>query len=171
MTNKSVCLMGMPGSGKSTVGKLLADNLSLPFRDLDLEIEKSAKKSISQIFRDQGEAAFRKMESIALSKVLKENKAVIALGGGAVCSSENLLLIKEKTHSVYLNVNQSTLQKRLLINQNARPLLVGKSPEALLEYLHQLLNQRELFYQQADLTIDCGDFDAQEIADKIEQLI
>ena len=86
---KHIFIYGPPGSGKTTVGKVLAANLELPFLDLDAEIEMNAGKSIPEIMTTQGEAAFRELESSALQQVITRGASVIALGGGALLRDTN----------------------------------------------------------------------------------
>jgi shikimate kinase len=97
-----IFLCGMPGAGKSTVGKLLAEMRGSPFLDLDLEIERFAGKSIPAIFQSEGEAHFRRLESLCLQDALSLSEGVIALGGGALESERNLELLKENGALVYL---------------------------------------------------------------------
>ncbi len=151
---KPVVLLGFMGSGKSTLGKQLAALLGWDFIDLDRFIETHENRSIPEIFNQDGEATFRKIESIALQKVLAYNCQVIALGGGAPCQPENLKLIKEKSLSVYLKISETQLFIRLAYSNTPRPLLNGKSESETQTFIADLLTAREPFYDQADIIIE-----------------
>lgn len=155
--------MGMPGCGKSTVGKLLAQKLGFDFLDLDTEIEKTAQKTIPQIFETEGETAFRQKEQAVLKKALQKENTVIALGGGTPCFFDNMEKINAVAFSVYLKTPVSILQHRLLKEQAQRPLLAGKTPDALLTYLKYKLEERSAFFESAELQIDCNIKDSSQI--------
>ena len=110
---KHIFLYGPPGAGKSSVGKALAERLRLPFVDLDLEIEKSAGKTIPQIMEEQGESAFRDLETEMLKQVVNESPRVIALGGGALLREENRRCAEECGQVVFLEAKIETLVERL----------------------------------------------------------
>ena len=139
---KHIFLYGPPGAGKSSVGKVLAERLRLPFVDLDLEIEKSAGKTIPQIMNEQGESAFRDLETETLKRVTKESPRVIALGGGALLREENRCYAEERGQVVFLETKTETLVERLRKEQDQRPLLSGN----LEEMLRTLLEQRKGHY-------------------------
>ncbi len=139
---KHIFLYGPPGAGKSSVGKALAERLRLPFVDLDFEIEKSAGKTIPQIMEEQGESAFRDLETETLKQVANESPRVIALGGGALLREENRRYTEECGQVVFLETKIETLVERLQKDQNQRPLLVGN----LDEKLKALLEQRKGHY-------------------------
>ncbi len=143
----TIYLIGMMGSGKSTIGALLSNKMDKPFVDLDLEIEKSAGKSISEIFEEDGKDYFRDLES----KQLKQfTNSVIACGGGIVLRKENRRHMIENGKSVLLTASISELANRLPVFVD-RPLLVG---ESLKERLTQIWLQRQTYYlSTADLTI------------------
>ncbi len=122
---KHVFLYGPPGSGKSTVGKVLAHNLALPFLDLDAEIEREAGRSIPQIMNEDGEPAFRDRESAALERVVGGPPAVIALGGGALLREQNRACAEANGDVVFLQADLETLLTRLRTDANQRPLLAG----------------------------------------------
>ncbi len=137
-----IFLYGPPGSGKSSVGKALAERLRLAFVDLDLEIEKSAGKTIPQILEEQGETVFRALETETLKRVANQSPSVIALGGGALLRTENRRCAQENGRVVFLDLNASTLIERLQNGQSQRPLLAGN----LEEKLAALLEQRQGHY-------------------------
>jgi shikimate kinase len=164
---KPVVLLGFMGSGKSTLGKQLAALLGWGFIDLDRFIETLENKTIPEIFSHDGEEAFRKIESMALQKVLNYNCQVIAIGGGAPCQPENLNLIKEKSQSVYLKISEAQLATRLAYSNTPRPLLNGKSESETQIFIRDLLAARELFYNQADIIIESDVITADMIASRL----
>ena len=121
-----ITLTGFMGSGKTTVGKVLADFLGCPFMDLDDLVVKKAGKSIPDIFAQDGEPAFRQLEAQALRKTVEkyaESTAVLALGGGAVLAPASAALLREKTVCIYLRATLDTLLQRLAGETAGRPLL------------------------------------------------
>ena len=128
---KYIFLYGPPGAGKSSVGKALAERLRWPFVDLDLEIEKSAGKTIPQIMGEQGESTFRDLETEMLKRAANESPRVIAVGGGALLREENRRYAEERGWIVFLETKIETLVERLQEDQNQRPLLAGNLNEKL----------------------------------------
>ncbi len=137
-----VFLIGMPGSGKSTLSKSVGQGLGLPSIDLDEEIEKESGKSISEIFTEDGEELFRKKEHEALLKVISHYQSfVLATGGGTPCFHENMSIMNETGTTVYLEVSLHTLKQRVS-NTTHRPLLKGNHESRM----EQLFNEREPLY-------------------------
>ncbi len=124
-----VSLIGMPGSGKTTIGKQLAEKLGFVFLDTDGIVESSSQMSIPDIFEKHGEPYFRKLERDAVKQALEKSKAVIATGGGAVMDAENAELLKAKSVVIYLN---RSCEKILESEINNRPLL-SENPEKIYE--------------------------------------
>jgi len=142
------------GSGKTTLGKQMAQVWKCQFIDLDLYITNFFEMSIPDLFDKYGEDGFRNRESQALKDVLTHNQTgIISLGGGTPCFNQNISLIKEKTFSIYLKLSPEELTRRLLHSTNPRPLVRNKSEDELLIYIKSELQNRDLFYSQADLTI------------------
>ncbi len=144
----NVYLIGMMGAGKTTVGRSLAQHLGYGFLDTDEVITKAAKLSINEIFAQEGEAAFRQLESDVLGQVCAYTKLCIATGGGIILKQENW----GKLHHgliVWLDVPIDLLYARLL-EDNTRPLLQSPNPK---EKLQSLLQQRQNLYAEADLHI------------------
>ena len=108
-----VYLVGMPGAGKSTVGRELAGRLGVPFLDLDAEIEREAGAAVADIFRDEGEASFRALEAAALVKASMQDPAVIACGGGVVLEPANRITLRNTGVAVYLDVPLDELRRRV----------------------------------------------------------
>ena len=118
-----VILVGPPGSGKSSVGRELADRLGVAFRDTDQDIETSTGRAVSDIFIESGEAAFRDLEQAAVKRAVTNHKGVLALGGGAVLSPHTRELLVGR-HVVFLDVGLAEAMRRLEMNRS-RPLLLG----------------------------------------------
>ncbi|MBC1242060.1 shikimate kinase [Nostoc sp. 2RC] len=141
-------LIGMMGVGKTTVGRLLAKQLAYGFVDTDDVIAQAAGKSINQIFDEEGEAAFRQLESDVLSQVCAFTKLTIATGGGIVLRRENWSYLHHGL-IVWLDAPVEVIYSRLA-DDTTRPLLQDSDPQ---EKLRSLLEQRQALYSQADLKI------------------
>lgn len=148
----NIYLIGFMGSGKSTVGRLLARVWEREFVDLDEQIVAHAGCPISKIFQTEGEAGFRERESAALRENAHRRHCVIALGGGAVLRHENWELIQQTGVSIYLQVRPEILTQRLE-SEPERPLLLGLTPQQRLRTIVELVERRKARYEQADLTI------------------
>ena len=133
-------LIGMMGSGKSSVGKLLANKLQFSNIDIDKEIEKDEKLSIKEIFEKKGENYFREIESKYLLR--KRKLAVVSCGGGIILNKKNREFLKTSGYTIYLKSSIPTLEKRLL-NENSRPLL---SNDNLKETLINIYSKRKTLY-------------------------
>ena len=161
---KRIVLMGPPGAGKSTVGKALADHLSLEFLDTDALIEQSTGKSITDIFVVDGEPIFRTIELEILASVLKSEGAVVSLGGGAPISDEAQALIsKSDSHVIFLDVSLSTAAPRVGFNRD-RPLLLG-NPRAQWQTLSD--QRRPIYELLADQVIKVDDMEISAIVSAI----
>jgi shikimate kinase len=158
----NIFLIGMPSSGKTTLGRHLAKNLKYEFIDLDARIETTESKKVSEIFALKGEGYFRKVESEHLKKIQKDNNAVIATGGGVPCFFDNMDFIKKNGISIFLDVSPEKIVERMLISsRNDRPLFDLKS-ETLLQQITEKYNSRISIYKQADIIVE-GDTDAETI--------
>ncbi len=147
-----IFIYGPPGAGKSTIGKVLARNLNLPFVDLDHVIETNAGMSISQMMNQQGERAARDMETTALKQIINAKDSMIALGGGALLREENRTLIENNGRVILLMAELNTLLGRLTSDSNQRPLLAGD----LHEKLTSLLATRKEHYNSFPLRFDAN---------------
>lgn len=151
------------GAGKSSVGRRLASQLNLPFRDADDEIEKAAGQSIPEIFADYGEAYFRDGERRVIARMLDEPPHVLATGGGAFMNDETRALIKAKSVSVWLKADIDVLARRVG-RKDTRPLLAGRDPKTVLTDLAAI---RYPIYAEADITVESGDTPHQATVDAI----
>lgn len=165
-----ISLVGYMGSGKSTVGKLLADALGYDFIDLDDEITRINGQSIEQIFKVKGEIKFRKIEHEVLKSVLNIDNLVLALGGGTPVYYNNMDLINENSVSFYLRMNPVELSERLIKEKEHRPLIKHLNDEDLIEFIAKHLFERNLFYDRAKYTLS-GAGEAVQVKDKIIGLL
>ncbi|NLG96870.1 MAG: 3-dehydroquinate synthase [Chloroflexi bacterium] len=146
-----IFLYGPPGSGKSTIGRLLAQALDLPFIDLDTEITRTTGRSIPRIFATEGEGRFRRIEAESLRKAVQNSPSAIALGGGALLNPEARALAEEHGRVVCLNVSFPELQARIQHGSSRRPLLEGSDP---VEQLRGLMAVRAAHYGSFPLRLD-----------------
>ncbi len=160
---KSLAIIGMPGAGKSSVGRKLAARLALPFCDADQEIEAAAGMTIGQIFERFGEAEFRKGERRVIARLLDQPAHVLATGGGAFMDAETRALIKNRAVSIWLRADMATLVERTG-RRGDRPLLMEGDRREVLE---KLLKEREPFFAEADVVIDSDNRPAEETAERI----
>lgn len=145
-------LIGLPGSGKSFLGKKLADEAKISFIDLDQVIEQETGTSISKIFSEKGEEYFRNLEAVALRNQSKASDFVMACGGGTPCFHDNMKFINESGKSIFLNVPVTEIVKRLnAMEKQVRPLLADA--ESLENKLKNLLEKRFSFYNQANIVL------------------
>ena len=167
LAGRSLYLVGMMGSGKTSTGRPLAERLGYGFVDADAVIEQAAGCSIPEIFDRDGEAGFRSLESQVLSAISQRHSLVVATGGGVVTQPENWGML----HSgivIWLDVVPDQLLQRLNADSTVRPLLQTADPEAA---LNALLNERRPLYAEADLTVVINDETPEAVADGILQLV
>jgi shikimate kinase len=152
---KKYFLIGLPGSGKSTLGKQLATHLKISFVDLDAEIEKSVGLSVREIFKKYGENFFRKEEAEVLNKwVESKEEFVMATGGGAPVFFDNMKAMNSYGHTIFLDVPTREITNRILSsNKEDRPLLASLAPDELKDKIEFLRSQRASFYMQAQTTL------------------
>ena len=160
-------LLGLSGSGKSTVGKILAQDLHLPWRDTDTEIIQEAGMNIPQIFQTEGEEGFRNRESRILQKISTGPAAVVSCGAGIVLREANRRLLASPGIRIYLQTDPATLALRLHAAQD-RPLLAGSSRE---NTLGLQLEQRAPFYKESEIQIDVSNRDLKKTAAAIRKLL
>ena len=164
---RSLYLVGMMGSGKTSTGRPLAERLSYGFVDADAVIEQAAGCTIPEIFEQNGEAGFRAIETQVLNAISQRHSLVVATGGGVVTQPENWGLL----HSgivIWLDVEREQLLKRLRADETQRPLLQRPDPEAAVD---ALMNERRPLYAEADLTVVIEQEPPDAVADGILQLL
>lgn len=163
-----IVLLGYMGSGKSTVGRLLAQKLATHFLDLDAYIEAQEQATIKEIFASKGELYFRKKEHEYLQEVLQQEHFVLALGGGTPCYSQNMEKVLEHTEEVfYLKLSIPALAERLQTEKANRPLIQHLSDEDLPEFIGKHLFERSPFYNLAPNIIKADNRDTASIVDEI----
>ena len=145
-----IYLIGYMGAGKTTITKLLANKLSLPFYDTDQEIEKNQKRSVSEIFKKDGELHFRMLETELLNNI--NQNSIIACGGGLPIHNNNMGLINSKGISIYLKASNNCLFNRLKNEKQSRPLIENKTDKKLDLYIKNELQIRSPFYNLANYT-------------------
>jgi shikimate kinase len=160
MTGKRlVYIIGFMGSGKSTAGKKLAALLGWAFIDLDRKIEEVAGKTIPQIFSEDGEETFRKLETEVLQNLISETNTVISTGGGTPCHGNNMDLMLDNGIIVYLKMTPEQLTSRLMESTGQRPLLKNIPDEKLNEFISKKLASREKWYKKANITLEGKNLD------------
>ncbi|WP_026450768.1 shikimate kinase [Aequorivita capsosiphonis] len=165
-----IVLIGYMGSGKSTVGKKLAEVLGIPFMDLDTEIEKQTNTSISEIFSKKGEIYFRRIESEVLKKLLSQSESyVLATGGGTPCYGDNMaFMTKADLMTIYLKTPLDVLTSRLFLEKESRPLLAHlKTRDDLNDFLRKHLFERVYYYNQSKYVVETIPENIEETVEKI----
>tara|TARA_Y100001933_G_scaffold24386_1_gene20552 strand:- start:1120 stop:1695 length:576 start_codon:yes stop_codon:yes gene_type:complete len=164
---RSLYLIGMMGSGKSSTGRPLAERLGYGFVDVDAVIEQVAGSSISEIFAREGEDSFRDLETQVLRSISERHSLVVATGGGIVTRSENWGMMHQGI-VIWLDVERDQLLLRLQRDSTRRPLLQVNDPG---EAVDAILGQRRPLYNEADLTVVIGTETADVVADGVLQLL
>jgi len=163
-TGRNLVLTGFMGTGKSTVGRLVAERLSLAFIDTDIEIQAQAGCSIADIFAQQGEAAFRRLEAEVCLRVVGNHNQVIATGGGALLNPEVYRVFAASSLIVCLTCDLNEIVRRIG-GDSARPLLSGNR-----EQLAQLLARRSDFYNNLPYQFDTTHRDPLQVAEEVSRL-
>ena len=145
-----IALVGYMGSGKSTVGRLLAEQMNLPFIDLDNRIESHEQMSIADVFRKKGEPYFRKLESELLKEILNlEDEFILATGGGTPCFFNHMDLLNERSTTVYLRCSSPVIEARLTDSHEDRPLF-STQPGSVERHMKERTNT----YDQARIIVN-----------------
>ena len=160
---KGVVLVGFMGAGKSSVGQALAERLGIPFVDTDARIERDAGRTVSQIFAEEGEAAFRKRESETMEWLAAQGACVVATGGGVVTRQDNWPRMRRLGPVVHLKGSAHILFNRVRSSEH-RPLLRTPDPRAAFD---ALFNAREPLYERADLAVSVENKNPADIAAEI----
>jgi shikimate kinase len=164
---RSVVMVGMPGCGKSALGKRLAPRLGLPFLDVDEEIERAAGKSIKEIFADHGEAYFRDGERKVIARLLATGPQVLATGGGALMNEETRGNIRRLGVSIWVKAEAALLVRRVS-KRSTRPLFEGRDPEAV---VRELMAARHPLYASADIVVESRDIPHEAMVEEIVQAL
>jgi shikimate kinase len=162
----NVALIGFMGTGKTTIGRALAKKLGKTLVELDVLIEQKAGKSIADIFKDEGEIAFRQFEIDVTREVADKNNQIIACGGGIVLNRINIDRLKKNAVVILLTVSFDVIQKRVSAGLGVRPLLSNKPDKA--QAIKELMEFRQPFYERAaDITVDSSNLGIEATADLI----
>ena len=164
---KTIALIGFMGSGKSAVARILAEKLKRKLFSTDELIEKKEKRTIADIFTQNGEASFRRIEKEILAEIVQEKGCVIDCGGGIILDDSNRRILKENCTLFYLKSTPDVIYKRIK-DQKKRPLLNVPDPKAKIE---ELLKVREPLYKEADVTINSDGRTPQDMAEEILKVI
>ena len=158
-----IFLIGFMGSGKTTIGKRLAQWMGYSFVDTDRFIEMWQDKTIAEIFAQHGESAFREMERNILLYLQNCDSMVISTGGGMPCHDDNMNLMLANAKVVYLKMSPQKLAQRLIDSHTERPLIMGKTEAKLHQYITEELAKREPFYNRANIVIQTEKYSTEEI--------
>ena len=161
-SKKNLVFLGMMGSGKTLIGKLISKQTKLKFIDIDNKIEEKEKMKIAEIFKKKGEKYFRECEEEITLSCLKGEKQILSLGGGAYININIRKECKKSSFSFWLNWKKDIIIKRIN-GSKKRPLAMTLSETDL----ERLINERAKIYSLADFTINCDQLNKKEIADKI----
>ena len=165
----SIALIGFMGTGKTVVGKLLAEKLGKEFIELDALIEKKAGKSIPEIFRQDGEIRFRELEIEVTREVADKENAVIACGGGIVLNKINIDRLKRTCAIVCLTASPAVILKRTSGDKDGRPLLAVTER---VQQIKELMKFRRPFYERsAEITVNTSRMNADSVAGKIIEIL
>ncbi|WP_440066757.1 shikimate kinase [Tenacibaculum discolor] len=169
-----IVLLGYMASGKSTIGRILAEKKQISFIDLDEYIEKKERKTVSEIFEQKGEIYFRKQEHIYLKELLEqEGNFILSLGGGTPCYAGNMdvLLSFNDVKSVYLKTSINTIVDRLINEKSKRPLVARLNKEELAEFVAKHLFERSYFYNQANYKVTVDNKTVDEAIEDLQSIL
>ncbi|MBP3253818.1 MAG: shikimate kinase [Bacteroidales bacterium] len=162
-----IVIVGYMFTGKTSIARRTAKKLGMRFFDVDTEVETKYHYSVYDIFKKFGENVFRKMERQMLEQLLQTDNAIIATGGGTPCFEDNMQLIKQKSFSIYIDMDPKQIISRQKTSKVKRPLLDGMTQEEKERFMLAQIEQRKPFYMQADAVLPHGD----DISERIVQLI
>ena len=163
-----IFIIGYMGAGKSTVGKRLANKLGINFIDLDDAFEAKYRYSIPRFFDHFGEEKFRDLEHECLKDIIRDNeRAVISTGGGTACYMDNMSLMQESGTTIYLKMHPKSLAHRLNRARRLRPVVRDVQNNDMQEFVEEQLDEREVYYNQADITIKGESLDIDELVSKL----
>jgi shikimate kinase len=159
-----IFLVGFMGSGKTTIGKKLANYLKYEFIDLDKLIESKVAMSIVEYFEIHGENAFRDLEREVLQSATFADNVIVATGGGAPCYGDNMAWMNANGHVVYLSLPPKALAFRLENSKTDRPLIKHLKGDELVDFISNKLTEREKFYNQSKFVVSASDLTAERLA-------
>ncbi len=165
---KSITLIGYMCAGKTTIGKALGKALNRTFYDLDWYVEERYHKRVPQIFAEYGEEKFRDLERRMLHEVAEFENIVLSCGGGTPCFFDNMDYLNSVSETFYLKASPETLCRHIAMSRGERPLLKGKSPEELQQYVAAQIEERAPFYEKASCIIDINVLDT---FDKVNDIV
>lgn len=165
ISKKNICLVGLMGSGKTHVGKILSKELGLRFIDTDILVEKKMNMTINEIFKEYGEKYFRDIEEKIVNSALVKSNCIVSLGGGSILSNLTRKNLKKYCYTIFLNINIEILYNRIK-NSKKRPLIIK---ENIKETLSKLSSQRMNYYKKANLIIN--ESNSEKIIKKIKKSI
>ena len=163
-----IYLLGFMGSGKTTAGKKLAAKLGWEFKDLDKHIEDKLGTTINEIFEGQGEEEFRRIETEELISLSTSRNLVLSCGGGTPCFNNNISLMNESGHTIYLRMSVKALKSRLLNSKSGRPLIKDLDEKELEAYIKETLSVRESYYMKSKGVVDALNLDIRQLSDHLE---
>ena len=162
-------MIGLPGSGKTTLGRQLADKLGFKFADMDELIEKEVGKSIPHIFNEEGESSFRKYERSILNQLLHKTNQIVSTGGGAPCFFDNINIMNQHGTTVFIDVSPQELVNRLdTANITTRPLL-EQSTSSVFDTVKEKRETRIAFYKKAHIIVKNDHLTVEEILEELKK--
>lgn len=163
-----VVLVGLPGAGKSSIGRAVARRLRRPFLDFDIEIERREGMTVAELFAERGEPYFRSLEAVLTRELCGKAGMIVAPGGGWVTNPELVMMLRPPARLIYLRVHPETALRRLARSPNKRPLLMRPDP---LSELQRLLEARRPAYESADYYVDADRLDRAALIREVAELI
>lgn len=164
-----IILIGFMGAGKTTVGKLLADALAMPFIDSDEWIMQQEQMSVTGIFETKGEAYFRGCERAFCLQLANVKPAIVSVGGGLPCYEDNIMILNKIGLVIYINTSLLTLTNRLKNDRENRPLLRHMKDDELFRYAEDLIAKRKVFYKMAQLIVPNETNKPNDVVEKIKK--
>lgn len=163
-SGNNIFLIGFMGSGKTHWGKIWAAANNFSFIDLDELIENAEGKTVAEIFEQHSEEYFRLLETKMLRRLINKQNTIIACGGGTPCFHDNMQWMNDQGTTVYISSTPNDILKRVLTEQDKRPLLKKLNQAELLFFIEQKLKEREPFYTQAKIILDDASIDENSFA-------
>lgn len=167
-----IFLIGLPGSGKTTLGKSLAKMLDLEFIDLDEVIVKNQGRSIEKIFKEDGEDKFREIEAEALRTLTTKKNVIISVGGGTPCFHDNITVMNVSGITVFFDVPVSVITERLWNqpDRENRPIIANKTKDELKTFIETLYQKRSVFYKEAKLILPGSNIQPEAVIEALNEM-